>query len=490
MRGWARYIAASLFAALLVAALPSTAMGRPPAAVRIAVAGPLTAGAVAWGLGMERGARLALSDYASELASTGVSASIQSYDDQGDPKTAVDRAIEIVADSAVLGVVGHINSGCSIPSSRVYAEHDLAMITPVSTNPALTQQGLNNVFRTCATDVGQAGFAGETATRSLRAKTAYVVNDSTPYGEILTAGFSRRFKTGGGRVVGSARTSDKQTNFASLVRRIKAKNPSVVYYGGIYNAGSLLARQLRDKGVKATFVGADGIYDPLFVSLAGRRRVEGALATSVGIPLDQQPGGVAFRQRYLALFPGEEPQFTDAYAYDAAAAILKATIAVANEGGLSALEGSDARERVRVKVAQSQFDGVTGGVAFGSAGDTRYPAFSAWRVKSGSWKPCAVVSKAWVPASVGRNKYFTVSGYLKPHHAVGAKVVTLRFYRKIGTKWRLGKTVWASVADVGVFSRYTANVKLTPRGTWRVIATHSDGSHPALDSIANIFKVR
>lgn len=492
MRRWPMCVVLLGLVVLLAAVMPGTALAGPLVAVKIAVAGPLgTEGATVMGAGMKRGVDLAASDYAQQLASAGVTISVAGFDDEGEPQAAVTAANGIVADNLILGVVGHLNSGCSIPASKVYALAHLSMVTPISTNPALTQQGLNNVFRTCATDAGQGPYAADIVVKHLRLTRVYVVDDTTPYGTGLSSGFAKRLKADGVKVLAAvAHTSYKQTNFSALVQKIKAKKPTIVYYGGIYPAGGLLARQLKKAGVKALFVGGDGVLDPTFVTVAGKNAAEGALASTVGLPLSEMPGGAAFVAETAAAHPGQSPILTDAYSYDAAQAIIKAIIEVAQETSPSALVSPTAREQVRAKVAASNFGGITGSVAFNSAGDTKFPAYSSWRVKAGTWKGCAQVSKPVVPASVKRNVAFTVYGTLNPAHFPGAKVITLRFWRKVGTKWVLGKTQVASVSGTGLFSKYSASVKLVPAGTWRVVATHADGSHPSMDSVVDIFKVK
>ena len=460
-----------------------------PFSVKIAVAGPLTAGATLYGTGMQRATQLAVQDYASALTSAGVSVTVVSFDDEGDPDVATSNAATIIADTAILGVVGHVNSGCTIVASKVYAEGNLAVISPISTDPVLTQRGLNNVFRTCGTDPMQGSYAADVVSRNLRLTRAYVVNDSTSYGKALASAFSKQFVARGGKVVGKANTSFSSRNFSALVKKIKAAKPTVVYYGGLYMAGGPLAKQLKAKGVNATFVGPDGLLVPEFVSLAGKSAAAGTISTTLGLPFDQLPGGIAFNDRYSALYPGSEPGAHEALSYDAATAVIKAIVAVAAASGPGGLAGAGARESVRGKIAASDFTGVTGTVAFDAAGDTKHPTISVWRVKSGAWKTCAQVGKPGVPATSLMNESIAVVGSLMPRHAPGSKVVVLKFSRKVGSKWVLGKTVTAAVADSGGFSEYSATVKLSAKGSWRVIATHSDSAHASMDSVVSTFKV-
>ena len=193
--------------------------------------------------------------------------------------------------------MGHLNSGVSIPASKVYADKKIVMISPASTNPALTQQGLTNVFRVCTTDAVQGPAAADYATKLLGFKTAYVVDDSTPYGEGLADEFAKQFAANGGKVLGTEKTSDKDTDFNALVTKIKATNPDVIYYGGIYNAGALLAKQAKDGGIKAPLMGGDGLYDAEFIKLAGAAQRRGRLR-HLGRPAARQaPEGPGLQGR-------------------------------------------------------------------------------------------------------------------------------------------------------------------------------------------------
>ena len=310
MSRWSRFVAVALLGALVCSAVPSWAgaqmrVTEAPVAVKIAVAGSTTQGATAWGEGAIRGTSLAVSDYSAELASAGVSVTLLEEDDKADPTIASTVATEIVADSAVMGVVGHLYSSCSIAGAQVYNPAHLVMITPTATNPALTQQGLNDVFRTCGTDASQGIYAADTILNNLRLRRAFVVDDASPYGTTVGNAFSHRFGKSGGKVAGYASTSYSASKYSALVRKIKSKKPDVVYFGGTFELGSMLAEGLKKAGVNALFAGPDGLYTPEFILATGAKRAEGDMATSVGLPLSQQPGGLAYKQKNVYLVPGQ-----------------------------------------------------------------------------------------------------------------------------------------------------------------------------------------
>jgi branched-chain amino acid transport system substrate-binding protein len=367
------------------------AVTAPPAApstteIKIGIGAPLTAGAVSLGQGMQRGAELAIAQ-ANErqtLKDAGIRLVGVPGDDQGDPRTGVTVANTFASDPNLVGVLGHLNSGVSIPASKVYADKKIVMISPASTNPALTQQGLSNVFRVCTTDAVQGPAAAEYAATLLGLKTAYVVDDSTPYGEGLASAFAKQFAASGGRVVGSAKTTDMDTDFGSLVRRIKSAKPSVIYYGGIYNAAALLAKQAKGAGVKAPMMGGDGLYDQEFISLAGAARAEGAFTTSIGLPADALAAG-AFGTDYTKQFPGETPAAYDAYAYDATNVIIAAVEAAAKSQGVAKLTTAEGRDAILKNVAATKTRGVTGEIAFDAQGDTTNKAITLYVVQGGEW---------------------------------------------------------------------------------------------------------
>lgn len=355
--------------------------------VKLAIGAPLTQGATALGQGMDRGAKLAIIDNADALKAVGLKMEPFSGDDQGDPKTGVNVANQFASDPSVIGVMGHLNSGVSIPASKVYNKANLVQVSPASTNPALTLQGLNNVFRVCTIDSVQGPSAADSAFKDLGFKTAVVVDDSTPYGEGLAKAFADQFTADGGKVLESDKTSDKDTDFNALVTKIKAKNPDLIYYGGIYNAGALLGKQAKDAGMKSPLMGGDGLFDPTYIKLAGAAQAEGDFATCVGLPIDQLAKGQEFTASYKKAYPNDEIAAYDAYSYDAADVIIKAVISVAKDKGASAVTTVEGKKAIIAAVAATSMDGVTGKVSFDKNGDTNNKAITLYVVKSGAWEP-------------------------------------------------------------------------------------------------------
>ena len=355
--------------------------------VKIGIGAPLTAGATALGQGMKRAAELAIKDMnaSPEAKAAGITFVSVPGDDQGDPKTGVTVANQFASDPALVGVMGHLNSGVSIPASAVYNRANIVMVSPASTNPALTQAGLKNVFRVCTTDAVQGPAAADDAITDLVKKAVFVVDDSTPYGTGLADQFAKEFQAKGGKLLGREKTGDKDTDFKALVTKIAATKPDLVYYGGIYNAGALLGKQLKDGGVKVPLMGGDGLYDPQYIVLAGAANAEGDFATSVGAPIADAPGGAAFLAAYAKEYPNDKPAAYDAYSYDAANVIMKSVIKAAASVGADKITTTAGRQAIIADVAAFNGTGVTGAISFDASGDTTNKVITLYTVKGGAW---------------------------------------------------------------------------------------------------------
>jgi branched-chain amino acid transport system substrate-binding protein len=357
--------------------------------VKIGVGAPLTAGAVSLGEGMLRGTELAVAqaNESETVKAAGVKFVVVPGDDQGDPTKGGNVANTFASDPNLVAVMGHLNSGVSIPASKIYNRAKIVQISPASTNPALTLQGLNNVFRVCTIDSVQGPAGADYAYNDLGMKTTYVVDDSTPYGEGLASEFAKQFAANGGKVLGTAKTSDKDTDFNALVTKMKGLNPDVVYYGGIYNSGALLCKQWKEAGGKGPIMGGDGLYDATFVKLAGAANAEGSYCTSVGLPLDQLPAGAEFKAAYEKMFPGKDIAAYDAYAYDAANVQIAAIVKAAGSVGADKVTSTAGRDAIISNVAATNTQGVTGAISFDKNGDTTNKAITLYVVKGGAWVP-------------------------------------------------------------------------------------------------------
>ena len=356
---------------------------------KIGLGAPLTANAVAIGQGTRRGAMLAVeqanaSDEAKEL---GIQFQLVDGDDQGDPKLGVNVANQFVSDADMIGVVGHLNSGVSVPASKVYNDAGMVMISAASTAPELTGQGFNNVFRTCTTDAVQGPAAAEAAF-SQGLKTAVVIDDATTYGVGLGEKFAEKFVALGGEVLLTERTSDKETDFTTMVTKVKSANPDMVYFGGIYGSASYFVKQFKEAGGTAVVMGGDALYAAELVEVAGVENSEGTLVTAIGYPADQLPGGQKFIADYKAMFPNDEIASSfDAYAYDAAQAIIRAAFDAAATVGVDQLSSPAGRTAIIEGVAGGSFQGATGDFSFDANGDTNNTAITVYRIEGGEFVP-------------------------------------------------------------------------------------------------------
>jgi len=352
--------------------------------VKIGVSSPFTGDVAALGLGIKNGALLAISDSADELADLGIDLSAFAVDDAADPKTGVNAANQMISDSDLVGVVAHLNSGVSIPTSAVYNEAGVVQVSPASTNPQLTEQGFDNVFRVCTIDTVQGSYAGTFAYNELGAMTAVVLDDSTPYGEGLAAEFAKQFEAEGGEILLAEKIQLKDQDFKALVTKMEALNPDMIYFGGMYTEAGLVSRQAKEAGMSAPVMGGDGLYTQQFIEIGGD---EGDFSTSVGLPLSEQPKGQDFIASFEDAYPGETIEAYDTYAYDAAMVIIEAIKTVVADMGADEVTSAEGKRAIIEAVAATDYPGVTGNVSFDEKGDTLNKAITPYVVEGGAWVP-------------------------------------------------------------------------------------------------------
>lgn len=361
------------------------------ATVKLGVSSPFTGDVAALGLGIKNGAALAIDEANADPAvkELGLTFDALYVDDAADPKTGVNAATQMTSDSEVIGIVGHLNSGVSIPTSAKYREAGLVQVSPASTNPKLTQQGFENVFRVCTIDTVQGSFAGDFAFDKLALKSVAVISDSTPYGDGLADEFAKQFVARGGKMVAREKIQLKDQDFKALITKIQALKPEMIYVGGMYTEAALISKQAKEAGLKVPVMGGDGLYTQQFVDIAGAANAEGDFATSVGLPLEDQPKGQDFKSAFEAKFSGQAIEAYDTYAYDAAMVIIEAAKKVAAEMGADKVATPAGKKAIIAAVAATDYDGVTGKVSFDEFGDTTNKAITAYVVKDGKFVPYA-----------------------------------------------------------------------------------------------------
>lgn len=344
-------------------ALPLTAPAQQKGRIKIAVQAPLSGEQAAIGEHIKLGAQLAVEESVKSFKDLGYDLVLVPQDDQAKPEVGVANARNMVADPEVLVIVGHFNSGVALPSSEVYKDAMLTMISPANTATEITDRGYPNVNRVCGRDDVQGPVGARFAAQDLKLKSVYIIHDKTLYGQGVAENFRNEAKKLGLNVLGFDGTEER-ANFSPMIIPLKAKNPDLVYFGGIYHQGGLLLKQLREKGVKAKFMGPDGLDSAEMAKIAGSA-VVGSYYTSVAGPPDAYPETAAFAKKYKQRF-GKETESFGMYGYDATLVGIKAI-----EGWIKANPGKKpSRADVAMAVRKiKNFKGVTGSIEFDNKGD-------------------------------------------------------------------------------------------------------------------------
>jgi branched-chain amino acid transport system substrate-binding protein len=366
-------VVASILALALVLPMASIADAQSKGTIKIATQSPLSGGQAALGEGIKLGAQLAIEKFKGPLEKAGFKVELVPYDDQAKPDVGVANAKNVIADKDIMVVVGHLNSGVAIPSSEVYREANLAMISPANTSPIVTDRGYPNIFRICGRDDVQGVVGSEFAAGTLKAKSVYIIHDKTTYGQGVAEFFKADAEKKGIKVLGYEGTEEK-SNFDPIITPMKARNPDLVYFGGIYEQAAPFFKQAREKGVKSKLMGPDGMDSSDLTKIAGKT-VVGMHYTSVAGPVSVYPKAKQFADEYKKKF-GKNPEPFAAQAYDSAVIAIKA-LEGATKGGKA-----PTRDAVTAAVRDVRYDGITGTVEFDSKGDPKKALYFVLQVAS------------------------------------------------------------------------------------------------------------
>ena len=333
--------------------------------IKIATQSPLSGGMSAVGTDIKNGAQLAVEQLSGPLAKLGFKVELAPFDDQGNPDTGVANAKSIVADPAILGVVGHYNSGVQIPSSEEYHAAGLVNVSPANTNPKVTDRGYEEVNRVCGRDDVQ-GAVGAQYAAAKGIKSAYVLHDKTAYGQGIAAYFKLEAEKLGIKVLGFDGTEEK-ADFDSILTPILAAKPQLIYFGGIFDQGAVLFKQARQKGFNGMFLSDDGFDSSDAAKIGGQALLDGkgTYYSTVSGPASVYPGTAKFLKDFKAKF-GAEPQPFAAQAYDCAAIVLKAIENASMAAGKKLPARADVTAAVR---ALKNYKGITGTINFNAKGD-------------------------------------------------------------------------------------------------------------------------
>jgi branched-chain amino acid transport system substrate-binding protein len=342
--------------------------------VKVGHVAPLTGAIAHLGKDNENGARLAVDEINAaggiKVGDQTIKFELLAEDDKADPKEGTLVAQKLV-DAGVVAVVGHLNSGTTIPASKIYTDANVAQISPSATNPKYTEQGFKTAFRVVANDNQQGGVLGNYAATEMKAKSIAIVDDRTAYGQGLADVVEKTVKEKGVKVVAREFATDKTTDFNAILTKIRAAKPDVVMYGGMDATAGPMAKQMKALGIKAQLLAGDGVCSPEFIKLAGD--AAGILTCSMaGEAVEKLAKGEEFKQKYKAKF-NADVQVYSPYSYDAVYVVADAIKRA----------GKADRAAITAALPATNYTGVTGAIAFDDKGDVKGGAISMFKVKDG-----------------------------------------------------------------------------------------------------------
>ena len=341
--------------------------------VKIGHVAPLTGGIAHLGKDNENGARLAVEEINKKgLTINGekITLELDAQDDAADPRQATQVAQKLV-DDKVVGVVGHLNSGTSIPASKIYSDAGIVQISPSATNPTYTQQGFKTTYRVVATDAQQGPALATYASKNLKAKSVAIVDDASAYGQGLADEFEKKAKALGIKVLSHDATNDKAVDFRAILTKIKAEKPDAIMYGGMDATGGPFAKQAGQLAIKSKILAGDGVCTEKLSDLAGTA-TDNVVCSQAGMALEKMPGGAAFSKRYEARF-NQPIQIYAPFTYDAVYIIV------------DAMKRANSVDPAKILAAMpaTDYKGVLGETQFDAKGDVKKPVISLYDYKSG-----------------------------------------------------------------------------------------------------------
>ncbi|MDR5774046.1 branched-chain amino acid ABC transporter substrate-binding protein [Caballeronia sp. LZ003] len=342
--------------------------------VKIGHVAPLTGANAHLGKDTENGARLAVEEINKKglvIGGQKITLALDAQDDASDPRQGTQVAQKLV-DDKVAAVVGHMNSGTSIPASKIYSDANVLQISPSATNPVYTQQGFRTTYRVVATDAQQGPALADYAARVLKAKSVAIVDDATAYGQGFANEFEKRAKANGMNVLSHDATTDKAVDFRAILTKVKSEHPDVIMYGGMDATGGPFAKQARQLAISSKVLAGDGLCAASLSQLAGEA-ADNVVCSIAGMPLAKMPDGPAFEQRYEARF-GQKVQLNAPFAYDAVYIIVDA-MKRAN---------STSPDKILAAMPNTDFKGVLGETQFDAHGDLRQGMISLYHYVGGN----------------------------------------------------------------------------------------------------------
>jgi branched-chain amino acid transport system substrate-binding protein len=353
--------------------------------VRIGHVGPTSGSIAHLGKDNENGARLAVEELNAAgvtIDGKAVTLELMAEDDAADPKQGTAAAQKLV-DAKVAGVIGHLNSGTTIPASKLYKDAGIPQISPSATNPKYTRQGFKTAFRVVADDAQLGSTLGKYAVGTLKGKGIAVIDDRTAYGQGVAEEFTKAIIAAGAKVVAKEFTTDKATDFNAILTTIKSKKPDLVFFGGMDAVAGPMLKQMQSLGIKAKFMGGDGICSTELLKLGGEAIQDDQVycAEAGGVEGDGKADMDAFKAKFKAKY-GSEVQVYAPYVYDAVKVMVAAMVKA---------KSSDPVKYLPVLAATSGFKGVTGPISFDGKGDLKNGALTLKTVRGGRFETLAVI---------------------------------------------------------------------------------------------------
>jgi branched-chain amino acid transport system substrate-binding protein len=365
-----------IFMPMMTAAATTAAMLAPALAeIKIGVAGPMTGPNAAYGQEYLAGVRAAADKINATGGVLGEKLTVVDGDDQSDPKQGVTVANYFVGDG-VKFVVGHFNSGVTIPASDVYAENGLLFVTPTATNPKVTERGLWNAFRACGRDDQQGSIAAKFVLEKFKDKKIAIIDDKTTAGKGIADEMRKAFEAGNGKPVLTEEINPGEKDYSAVVGKIKASGADLLYYGGMHTEAGLLVRQMRDQGVNTVLMGGDGISNSEFAAIGGQGAA-GTLMTSFPDPTKHAEAKEAVADLAAHKMPQEAVTL---YAYAATQIVVN---------GISKVGKPDPKAVAEYLHSGAPVSTVLGPISYDSKGDIKQPGFVAfeWKMVDGKLTP-------------------------------------------------------------------------------------------------------
>jgi branched-chain amino acid transport system substrate-binding protein len=358
----------------------SVAQSQEVQVVKIGHVAPLSGAQAHYGRDNENGVRMAIEDLNAQNIVIGgkkIKFEIQAEDDAADPKQGT-AAAQKLCDSKVAGVVGHLNSGTTIPASKIYNDCGIPHVTGAATNPALTKPGYKTTYRIIANDDTLGRQLANYAFNTMHLKKVAIIDDRTAYGQGVAEVFKKTALSLGMQVVDEQYTNDKATDFMAILTSIKAKAPEAIFFGGMDPQGGPMLRQMEQLGMtNVKYFGGDGICTAEVSKLAGgAKTLSNVVCAEGGASITKMPGGVAWKKRYDAKYPGQFQVYSP-YTYDATFVLVEA---------MKKANSVDPKVYTS-KMVDVHFKGITSDIVFEPNGEMKNPATTLYTYKDGVKTP-------------------------------------------------------------------------------------------------------